>query len=388
MRNNKKKKVFRCFTVHTSVDFVEGMIPYLSDKYDLLLLSSPGEGLSNIAEKYGLKYYAVSMARRMAPFKDIVSLFNLVRVFRKEKPDMVHSMTPKAGLLCMMAAMIAGVPIRIHTFTGLVWPTAQGLKRHLLMFTDKLTCGCATHIVPEGQGVLNDLKDHNITKKNLRVLGYGNIQGVDLGRFVRNRYLVRRKELIENYHLEDCFTFIFVGRVVRDKGMNELVSAFAKLNQLHANTRLLLIGRLHKDIDAIAPETQLMIDTNDSICTLGEIFGDELLAHYISADCLVFPSYREGFPNTVLEAGALGLPSIVTDINGSREIIEDGKNGLIVPSKDADALCEAMKYVVENPQETQRMASNARAMIASRFDCYFVRQCLYDYYEQLFEQNK
>lgn len=380
---SNKTKIIRCATVHTSIPFVKGMIPYLSNKYELVLLSSPGECLTNISEEFGVRHYGVSMARRMAPFKDLVSLWHLCRVFRKEKPKMIHSMTPKAGLLCMMAGKLTGVPIRVHTFTGLVWPTATGIKRSLLMFTDRLTCACATHIIPEGQGVLNDLANNKITTKPLKVLGYGNIQGIDLVRFDKIRVKKRSEELKLQYELGNVFTFIFVGRVVKDKGINELVDAFVRLQQVKPNVRLLLIGKIHTDIDPISKKTKSLIESCNAIMSLGEIFGDDLIAHYALADCLVFPSYREGFPNTVIEAGAMGLPCIVTDINGSREIIENKKNGLIIPSKDSEALLDAMEKIIDDESLRFELARNSRPMISSRFDCHFVRQCLYDYYDML-----
>lgn len=386
-QHDDKLKIIRCATVNTSIDFVTGMIPYLSAHYELLLLSSPGPYLTDISKKYGLEYYEVPMERRMSPLKDLVSLFRLIKVFYKERPFLVHSMTPKAGLLCMMAAWITRVPLRIHTFTGLVWPTANGLSRKLLMTTDRLTCAFASHVIPEGQGVLNDLKNNHITTKEMRVLGFGNVQGVDMERFDPARVKVHSAELKQQLGLNTGFTFVFVGRIVGDKGINELVSAFERLLSKYPSTKLMLIGR-KEDNDPISSNTQNRIDEIDNILELGPIYNDDLLAHYTAADCLVFPSYREGFPNTVLEAGALGLPSIVTDINGSREIIVDGKNGLIVPSKNAEALYDAMLKMIENPDETQMMASNAREMIASRFDCHFVRQCLYDFYDEIIKEKQ
>lgn len=376
-----KTKIIRCSTVDSSIDFLRGMIPYLSKHYELLLLSSPGKYLTEFSQTFGVKTYEVKMERQISPLKDIVSLFNLIMVFAKEKPRMVHSMTPKAGLLCMIAAWLTRVPIRVHTFTGLVWPTSVGLKRKLLMATDWLTCACATHVMPEGQGVLNDLKNHGITKKPMKILGYGNIQGVEMDRFNRERVKEQSYVLKEKYNLSSCFTFIFVGRIVKDKGINELVTAFDSINKKYPQTKLLLVGK--DDNDPISSKARDIINSNSSILKLGPIYGDDLIAHYVASDCLVFPSYREGFPNTVLEAGALGMPSIVTDINGSREIIIDGENGLIIPSKDEEALYGAMERMIQDKKMVAHMSQEARGLIASRFDSHFVQQCLYDYYSEI-----
>ena len=304
------------------------------------------------------------------------------RVFRQEKPMMVHSMTPKAGMICMVAGWMAHVPVRVHTFTGLVWPTATGLKRRILMLTDWLTCACATHVIPEGDGVKEDLLNNSITKKPLKVLGYGNVRGVDMEYYFQRPEV---KEIVtrEKLKAQDMFTFLFVGRVVRDKGVNELVSAFQKLYADNPKIRLYLVGPFEDDLDPISAESRASIEKAPNIIVVGMKTGDDLLAYYAASDCFVMPSYREGFPNTVLEAGAMGLPSIVTDINGSREIIVEGKNGMIVPPRNEDALYDAMKAMLQSNVDREHMAGNARKMIADRFEQGFVRKCLYDFYDEI-----
>ena len=378
-----KHKLIRAVTVDGSLGFVEPLIPYLKEKYEVQLLSSSGEKLDRICKEYGVKGHRVYMFRRMSPFKDLKSLFKLINVFRKEKPYMVHSMTPKAGLLCMLAAWLTGVPRRVHTFTGLVWPTTSGLSRKILMLTDWLTCACATHVIPEGQGVLNDLQQH-ITSKPMKVLGYGNVRGVDMVRFSRRPEVMAHAEHLRK---EGVFTFIFVGRIVGDKGINELVQAFTRLHEKDANTRLSLIGNYEANLDPVKAETLDIIHTHTAIEAVGPKYGDDLLAYYAASDCFVFPSYREGFPNTVLEAGAMGLPSIVTDINGSREIIEHGVNGVIIPSKDSEALYQAMDQMIVDKEKAAQYAINARPIIEARFEQSFVRQCLYDFYEEISHKN-
>lgn len=375
-------KIIRATTVPMSLEaFCKGMLKELSEKYDVLVISSPGEELGRIEINEGVRAVAVPMERHISICKDIVSLFRLYHVFRREKPDMVHSMTPKAGLLCMIAAKAAKVPYRVHTFTGLVFPTATGIKRKILMLTDRLTCSCATHIIPEGEGVKNDLLNNGITKKNLRVLGYGNVRGVDMNYYSRRPEVI---DIINQKRLKDQnkFTFIFVGRIVRDKGINELCRAFNSISGLYS-TRLLLVGPFENNLDPISEEAKQIIESNPNIEPLGGKNGNELLAYYAASDCFVFPSYREGFPNTVLEAGAMGLPSIVTDINGSREIIENKINGIIIPSKNETELYNAMLFMMNDAEARESMANNARGMIASRYEQSFVRKCLYDFYDEI-----
>ncbi len=372
------KKLLRAVTVSMSVGFFEPMVEDLQRQgYDVVSVSSDGPELEGLRAK-GVKTVVVEMERRMAPLKDLKSLWNLIRVFRKEKPDIVHSMTPKAGMLCMLAAWLTRVPRRVHTFTGLVWPTTTGLTRRILMFTDWLTCACATHVIPEGQGVMNDLQQH-ITHKPMKVLGYGNVRGVDMERFSRRPEVMRLAEPLR----KPGFTFLFVGRLVGDKGINELVQAFQRLHDEFLQARLVLVGFHEPELDPLLPETEKVLQEATYIEFVGPKHGDELLAWYAACDAFVFPSYREGFPNVVLEAGAMGLPSIVTDINGSREIIEEGKNGTIIPIKSSEAIYAAMKRMLQHPEETATWAAQARFLIASRFERSFVQQCLYDFYRDL-----
>lgn len=375
MKRNKNK-IIRAVTVPQSLGFCrEVMIKMRAMGYDMVAVTSPGPELDELRDKDGFHCVAVPMERHISIVNDLKSLMRMISVFRKEKPQVVHSMTPKAGMICMVAAWLTRVPVRIHTFTGLVWPTATGLKRKILMMTDWLTCACATHVIPEGQGVLNDLKNGGITKKPMKVLGYGNVRGVDMERFSPARFKATKNP--------DVFTFVFVGRIVGDKGINELVEAFVKLHDKHKNTRLVLVGKYEHELDPVSDKTRKLIDTNDGIDACGPKYGDDLLQMYVNADCFVMPSYREGFPNTVLEAGAMGLPSIVTDINGSREIIEYEKNGLIVPSKNANALYDAMERMLTDDKARKIMKSNAREMIVSRFERGFVQKCQIEFYKRI-----
>ncbi len=374
------KKLLRSCTVSMSIEFVSGMLDDLTKRYNVVIVSSAGQELDKVRQRGDVKTIAVEMQRHISLMKDLRSLWQMIKVIRKERPYIVHSITPKAGLLTMMAAWICRVPVRIHTFTGLVFPTSSGLKRRILMLTDWLTCACATHIQPEGEGVKADLLNNGITRKPLRVLGYGNVKGIDTLRFSRRQQVM---ELSESIRKNDVFTFLFVGRIVGDKGINELVNAFVGLHADNPKTRLLLVGFFEEKLDPVSKDTKRMINECEAIEYAGEHYGDELIAYYAAADCFVFPSYREGFPNTVIEAGAMGLPCIVTDINGSREIISNEKNGLIIPSHDSKSLQQAMKRIIEDCQLYRSLQDNSREMIVSRFSQDFVRQCLYEFYDEI-----
>lgn len=370
-----KKKIIRACTVAMSIEFFDEIMRRMrNDGYEMVALTSPGPELDALKE--GFHCIELEMERHISPWKDLKALVKMVRVLRKEKPYMIHSMTPKAGLLCMIAGWLTRVPVRVHMFTGLVWPTSTGMKRKILMATDWLTCACATHVLPEGQGVLNDLKNGGITKKPMKVLGHGNVKGVDMVKFDASRFADIAKD-------PSTFTFIFVGRIVGDKGVNELVEAFTQLHEKYQHTRLVLVGRYEENLDPVKQVTLDRIKANPAIDACGAKYGDDLLKEFMKADCHIMPSYREGFPNTPMEAGALGLPNIVTDINGSREIVVDGENGLIVPPRTVQPLYEAMERMVTDTALREKMQKNARPMIESRFEKGFVQDCLIEFYEEI-----
>lgn len=373
-----KKKVIRISTIPMSLDvLLQGQLRMLAEHYEVVGVSSPGADLEKVEKREGIRTLAVPMERKIAPFKDLVSLIRLIRLFHREKPWMVHSITPKAGLLAMMAAWICRVPVRVHLFTGLVFPTTTGLKQKILMATDKLTCACATRVIPEGKGVKRDLEQFNITSKPLEIIGNGNINGIDLDYFARTAEV---EEKAQAYRKKDTTTFCFVGRMVRDKGINELVAAFEKLYQTHPDTRLLLVGPFEDALDPVLPETKRMIEQHAAIEWMG--WQKDIRPFLAASDVFVFPSYREGFPNVVIQAGAMGLPCLVSDINGCNEIIEEGVNGCIIPSQDQQALYEAMEKLLDTElRETLRQ--QARPQIANRYERKVLWKELLQFYRSL-----
>ncbi len=373
-------KIIRTATVAMSLNILlKGQLRYLNQFFDVLAVSGYDADLETVKNREEVSVVSVTMKRSIAPFQDLISLYRLYKLFKKERPIIVHSITPKAGLLSMVAAKYANVPVRIHTFTGLVFPAKKGLFQKLLILMDKVLCWHATHIIPEGAGVKQDLLDYKITKKPLEVIANGNVNGIDTTFFNSNTISEQQQQNLRNELGIDSsdFVFVFIGRLVADKGINELVRAFLSL--AIPNCKLLLVGPYETE-DPLQPETLKAIQQNDSILSVG--FQHDVRPYLVISDCLVFPSYREGFPNVVMQAGAMGLPSIVTDINGSNEIIIEGFNGTIVPAKNVTALSNAMIRIKEDETWRNQLQSNARSSIISRYEQELVWEALLIKYKE------
>jgi len=382
---NIKKKVIRTATVGISLNYLlKGQLAFLQNNYEVIALSSKDEFFTLVGERENVKMIPVMMSRNISIIRDLISFVKLYFIFRKEKPLIVHSITPKAGLLSMAAAYFAKVPIRIHTFTGLIFPTKLGFLKQVLILMDRLLCRFATAVYPEGQGVKTDLIKYGITNKPLKVLANGNVNGINLERFNMNLFSKEHQQSLRNSLgiAPDDFIFIFIGRLVGDKGINELVSAFKLFhNTNNQNIKLLLVGSFESKYDALQTETLQLINTNKNILSVG--FQNDVRSYLAISNCLVFPSYREGFPNVVMQAGAMELPSIVTNISGCNEIIVDGENGCIIPVKDIKALYEAMQKIMEDSRFRTHLIQNARPMIASRYEQSVVWESILEEYKRL-----
>ena len=350
----------------------------LSQYYDVIAVSSPGAELDEVGRREGVRTIPVPMERGISLWKDLVSLYRLIRLFQKEKPYAVHAMCGKAELLAMMAAWITRVPVRIDTVTGLTFPTTTGLLRKILIITQKIICYCATYINPEGFGVKQLLEEYHITNKPLHVIGSGNMRGIDMQYFDRTAEVMDKASVLRD---DNVTTFCFVGRIVHEKGIDELISAFTRLYNTHKDIRLLLVGPVEDNLDPVSPDTLRQIYSHPAIHAYG--MQTDVRPYLVASDIYVFPSYREGFPNSLLEAGALGLPAIVTAITGSSEIIQQGVNGEFVSPQDDEKLYNKMKEWIEHPSEVHNMARNARTVIARKYEQKALWQALLKEYEKL-----
>jgi len=379
-------KIIRVTTVPISLGrLLKGQLKFMSQYYEVIGISSQGgDRLAKVAEEEGVSIIPVEMTRKITPIQDLKAVYKLYKIFKKEKPSIVHSHTPKAGTLSMIAARLAGVPHRLHTIAGLPLLEATGAKRKLLNAVEKVTYNCATMIYPNSYGLKDIIIKNKFTKEDkLSVIANGSSNGIDTSFFDPNLYskednLALRKE--HGIHKDDV-VFVFVGRLVKDKGINELVNAFKNIQQKNAQCKLLLVGIFENELDPLLPVTIKEIENNPNIIYVG--WQNDVRPFFAMSDVLAFPSYREGFPNVVMQAASMSLASIVTNINGCNEIIVEEENGFIIPVKDEHVLQDRMAKLLENNQLRNNLARNARASIVNRFQNQYVWEALLKEYKSL-----
>ena len=379
------KKLIRITTVPTSMrTLLKGQLKFMKQYYEVIGVSSDGECFDDMLKEQGnIKGVKIEMTRRITLLKDLKALFLLIKLFRKERPFIVHTHTPKAGLLGMIAARVANVPNRLHTIAGLPLLVATGPKRKILNITERITNSCATKVYPNSFEMMTIMESRHLANpKKMKVLCNGSTNGIDTFHFSSENISRTREDIRQSLNIKnDYFVFVFVGRVVKDKGINELVEAFKKITSEYDKCILIVVGKFEPGLDPILPENEKFIREHSSIRYVG--FQSDVRPYLKTSDALVFPSYREGFPNVVMQAGAMGLPSIVSDINGCNEIIVEGMNGTIIKPCDSEALYLAMKHFMNNRNEVKSLANNARNMITSRYEQKDVWNALLEEYQNL-----
>ncbi|MBV4192621.1 glycosyltransferase, partial [Bacteroides fragilis] len=293
-------KLFRITTVSLSLNtLLKGQLSFFNHYFDVTgIASGEKDELKEVSQREGVRTINIPMCRQIDMLTDLQALVVFIFLFIREKPHIVHTNTPKASLLSMIAAWITRVPHRVYTVTGLRFETATGNLRRLLVIMEKITCWCATKVIPEGEGVKRTLIREKITNKPLKVILHGNINGIDVQHFNRTQHV---ELLASEIREEGKFTFCFVGRIVKDKGINELVLAFVRLTKVYPEIRLLLVGPFERDLDPVSSEIEHTILNYSSISFVG--FQQDIRPYLAASDALAFPSYREGFPNVVLQAG-------------------------------------------------------------------------------------
>ena len=379
-------KLIRITTVPISLKtLLKGQHRFMfQNGFEVIGVSSSGKDLQDVERNETIRVAVLEMTRTISPISDLKSLWEFYTLCKRERPTIVHSHTPKAGIVGMLGAKLAGVPVRLHTVAGLPLMEATGMKRKILDFVEKITYRCATKVYPNSRGLYDFILANNYTEKEkLQVIANGSSNGIDTHYFDSALFSeVQKLELKQSLLLQpNDFVFVFVGRLVGDKGINELISGFTHLKPETLSLKLLLVGSLEGELDPLQPETLKVIETHPNIISVG--FQSDVRPYFAISDCLVFPSYREGFPNVVMQAGAMGLPSIVTDINGCNEIIVEGENGTIIPVKNVAALVDAMQKMIYDTSYYHHLRQNARPMIQSRYEQRVVWEALLEEYKRV-----
>jgi len=360
----------------------------MNQYYEIIGVSGKGQALDEVRDNEGIRTEIIDMTRTISPIKDLIATYKLYQLLKKERPHIVHTHTPKAGIVGMLAAKFAGVKHRFHTIAGMPLLESKGVKRKLLNFVEKLTYYCATKVFPNSYGLYDIvLSEKFTTHKKLKVIGKGSSNGINVDHFDSTKYTQQaNQKLINELNIKnDEFIFIYVGRLVTDKGINELIAAFNIFTMQYNNVKLILVGSRENNLDPLLKETEETLINNKHIIQVG--YQTDVRHYFAISHALVFPSYREGFPNVVLQAGAMNTPSIVTDINGCNEIISHGVNGLIIPPKDVHAIVDAMCHLKENPEIHRIMCANSRKIIASSYKHTYIWEELLKEYQKTNSTN-
>ncbi|MCT7529557.1 glycosyltransferase family 4 protein [Aliarcobacter cryaerophilus] len=361
------KKLIIITTVPMSLaTLVKGQAKYLSSYFDVKLVTSFSEKNQEISKDEGVELKSIDMTRQITIIKDLKALIELYKYFKNQKPDIVYTFTPKAGLLGMMASFLSRVPVRIHNIVGMPLMEATGKKFILLKFIERLTYFFSTNLFCNSFG-LKKFINENLTKKDVKVIAQGSINGVDT-EFFKNTKTLDQKELIRDKFKIDKKDFVitFVGRIVKDKGINELIEAFINLSKEYNNLKLLLVGDYEEHLNPIKNENKILIDSLDSIITVG--FQNDIRDFLSITDLFVLPSYREGLPNSLIEAGSFGIPLLATNINGCNEIIDDGITGILVEKKSAKKLEEAIDKLLEDKELYNSIKLKVRDRIIEKYE--------------------
>ena len=368
---SEKKRILRVTTVPISMNILlKGQLAFMNNHFEIIGATSyDDKHFNEVISREGVAMYQIEMKRTIAPLHDLKSLVKMYNLIKKLRPNIVHTHTPKAGLIGMLAAYFAGVPIRLHTVAGMPLVETSGVKRKLLNFIEKLTYSCATKVYPNSFGLQKIILDNDFcSSSKLKVIGHGSSNGINTSHFKPTILIDEHLNFRKNQGIaQDDVVFTFVGRLCVEKGIGELVEAFRNLVKENPSRslKLLLVGPLEKENGALSEHVITQINTTREILAVGR--HDDIRPYLKISDIFVFPSYREGFPNVVLQAGAMGLPCIVSNINGNNEIITENHNGLIVAVRDKEGLFSAMQNLLIDKEKRQALAQRSRETVLSRY---------------------
>jgi glycosyltransferase involved in cell wall biosynthesis len=379
-------KLIRITTAPLSLKYLlPGQMRFMQQNgFEVVMVSSEGPEREEVIRNEHCRHQVIPMTRKITPFADLRSLWLLYRFFKKEKPDIVHSHTPKAGLLAMLAAKMAGVKIRIHTIAGLRFMTAGGLTRRILVAMEKLTGKAATHVWPNSFSLLDYIRTNKLVDtKKLEVISLGSSNGINLSRFssaALNENKIREIKQLIKYD-DQLIYFLSVGRIVHDKGIDELLNAFIHIHSKDARCRLVLVGAFEDELDPISEAARNILKTHPAVIQAG--WSDHVEYFMPLSFALVHPSHREGFPNVLLQAGAMLCPIICSRIEGNVDIVDHEKTGVLFEVKNEKELMEKLEYSLSNPDRMKEYAVKLRQKIEQHFDQPIIHQQLRKRYREL-----
>lgn len=360
----------RITTVPVSMQvLLKGQMKFMQQHgFDVTMVSSDGPEVKAVQEQEGCVHISIPLTRKISPFTDLKSLIKLTRLLKKLKPAIVHTHTPKAGLIGMWAAKLAGVPIRLHTIAGLPWMETKGSMRTLLKTVEKLTAMPANRIYPNSLALQKFLEEEHVARGKMTVLGKGSSNGIDSRFFSVNDQIAQQaNDLRQQKNVDaNAWVWIFVGRLVKDKGVGELLDAFKKLHEQFPADQLWLLGVEEPELDPLDEPHKKILHTHPAIQCWG--FQKDIRPYLAASQVLAFPSYREGFPNVPMQAGAMGCMLLLSDINGCNEIVQHKENGLLIPVKDSSALLDSMLFVRKDPATREKYAMAIRDKIRQDYD--------------------
>jgi glycosyltransferase involved in cell wall biosynthesis len=376
-----KCKLVICTTVPETILYIlNGQPKFLNQYFDVYIITNKSLKNKILAENEGVSIYEISFKRKINLLSDLISLIQMIFLLIRIRPQIVHSYTPKAGLISMLASWIVMIPFRIHTFTGLIFPNQIGFKKILLILIDKLICFCSTKIIPEGLGVKNDLISFKITNKNLDIIGNGNISGVNTNLYSDTEIDYDDALQILGVNpdfLVNKFVYCFIGRLNIDKGLSELYEAFINLPE---KTVLLIAGDMDMEGSPISFELYDKLINNKRVLYFG--FLEDVRSVLKLSDVLVLPSYREGFPNVLLQSLSMRVPAIATNISGCNEIIIDNLNGWLIEPKNHKDLEEKMLFTLTISKNCfEKIRDYSRTSIIERYEQSYYREQLLSMYQ-------
>lgn len=354
-------KLVRITTVPMALRYLlPGQMAFMANNgMDVLMISADGKEVEAVKQQEQCRHIIVPMTRKITPWQDLKCLRQLIRIFKKEKPGIVHTHTPKAGLLGMMAAKYCGVKVRIHTVAGLPLMVEKGFKYQLLKYIEKITYAAATEVWPNSNSLLQFIQQHKLCDpKKLTIIGKGSSNGIDTGRFNKQVLDPRTMDTIKaKIDHDPAKTYLLcIGRLVADKGIPELVNVFTRLQQQNSTLKLILVGQYEPLLDPLPVTTQKEITANSNIIHIE--WSNEVEYYMALATFFIFPSHREGFPNVLLQAGAMELPIICSRIPGNIDIVAHEQTGLIFDTGNEEQMQLWINYALTHRSGIRTMAAH------------------------------